>query len=185
MSASPYKVSLARPIVGAQIQDLAPGVLVRSLEQERLQAAEERAHQAGYSEAMQSAAQALNLAAERLDQAREQATALLRAEAVDLAVEIARQLVQVEIAAENYDLERIVRMSLAHSGLGRGSAVVHVSPGDHERMAEITFRAGTELKPDPKIAPGDVQVEGPRGLLVREIEASLDSIREQLLEDLA
>ena len=162
-----------------------PGKLAHSLEQARLVAAEERGYARGQAEALEGAAQALNQAAERLDQAREQATAQLTSDTVELAVEIARQLVQVEISAENYDLERIVRTSLAHSGLGRGSAVVHVSPEDQERLAAITFRAGTEIKADPKIQAGDVQVESPRGLLVREIDASLESIREQLLEDIA
>ena len=169
----------------AQIRPVSLQELGESVNKMHLQEAYERGLQAGEELATKSAAGVLGEATERLEASREQALDNLSVDTVQLAVEIARQLVQVEIAAENYDLERIVRMSLAHSGLGRGSAVIHVSPEDHKRLESITFRSGTEVFPDSKLERGDVHVESPRGLLVREIDACLDTIREQLLEDIA
>ncbi|MEZ5973439.1 MAG: FliH/SctL family protein [Planctomycetota bacterium] len=145
----------------------------------------ERGRAEGEAQAIEGAAGILQEAADRLDAAREQALDQLAGTAVELAVEIARQLLQVELQAGNYDLERIVRSSLSHSGLGRGNAVVHVSPEDMDRLAHVTFRKGTEIEADAKLSMGDVHVQSPRGLLVREVDACLETIREQLLEDMA
>ena len=58
----------------------------------------------------------------------------LASDAVELGVEIARQLLKIEIAAENYDLEGIVRATLAASDIKRGHCVVHIHPDDAARL---------------------------------------------------
>ena len=132
-----------------------------------------------------SGAEALEAAAQRLDAARERAEAELAHTATLLAVEIAGQLLKLELAADNYDLERIVRGALADSGVERGRCTVHLHPEDHARLADIALRAETVLEPDPAMLRGDVHVTTPQGLLVRELEPALDAVREQLLEDLS
>jgi flagellar biosynthesis/type III secretory pathway protein FliH len=49
----------------------------------------------------------------------------------------------------------------------------------------VRFRAGTELEPDDAVARGDVHVETPHGLLVRETSEALRSIHERLLGELS
>ena len=158
--------------------------LGRKLEAEHVRAALAEERRAAHEEATRTAARALEAAAEALDAAREQAVAALSGDAVSLAVEIARQILKVEITASNYDLEQIVRATLAASGVKRGHCVVHVHPEDAAMLDGVVFREETVLQPDTDVARGTVHVETPRGLLVREPAAALEEIREQLLEDL-
>ena len=81
-------------------------------------------------------------------------------------------------------MERIVRETLQAAGVGRGTCVVHLNPSDAARLADVVFRAGTTLESDPEVAPGDVHVTTPRGLLVRDVEAAVASIGERLRGDL-
>ena len=185
MSQSVHQIGLHRAPSDAQVQPYRLAQLDQRIREADRSAAYERGVRDGLQQAQAQAAGALEAAVERLDEARELALDQLTSAAVELSVEIARQLVQVELRAGHYDLERIVRMSLAHSGLGRGSAIVQVNPGDAERLAQVTFRAGTEIVPNNALDAGDVHVESPNGLLVREVETALESIREQLLEDIA
>jgi flagellar biosynthesis/type III secretory pathway protein FliH len=131
------------------------------------------------------AAEKLDAASGRAEAARERAEEEIGRDAVLLAVEIANQLLKVHIEAGDYDLERIVRSALDDSDVGRIPCTVHLHPADHERLAEVVFRSGTKLEADPEMQPGEVHVSTPRGLLVRDLDAALDAIREQLLEDLA
>ena len=185
MNDSVHRIALHRAPSEAQVQPLRLAQLDQRIREEDRSEAYERGVREGLEQATAQAAGALQEAVERLDAARELALDQLTSAAVELSVEIARQLVQVELKAGNYDLERIVRMSLAHSGLGRGSAIVQVSPEDHQRLSHVTFRRGTEIVANNALDSGDVHVESPNGLLVREVETSLESIREQLLEDIA
>ncbi len=178
-------LTIARQPSGAVIRPVALANLGGQLQQADLAAAHEQGFLAGMKQANQTAAKALDEGLDRLDKAREEALAILSTSAVELAVDIARQIVRVEIDAGNYDLERIVRGALSQSGLGRGEAVIHVCPADHERLQEVTFRNGTEVEIDSTLKPGDVHVQAAQGLLVREVSECLSAVREQLLEDLA
>ena len=131
------------------------------------------------------AARALELAAARLDAAREEAQAALARNAVALAVEIARTLVRKELMAGTHNIESMVREALAASGAGRGPCTVHLNPADIAQLQDVRFRAGTELEPDEAVARGDVHVETPHGLLVRENAEALRSIHERLLGELS
>lgn len=140
---------------------------------------------AGRAELEQSLGRALEAALARLDADRDEAATQLARTAVELALEIARTLLRLEIPAGRYDLEAIVREALACSETGRGDCVVHVNPLDAERLTRVPFRAGTELEADHGVPRGSVHVTTPQGLLVRDLDLALDSIRERLLGGLA
>lgn len=139
----------------------------------------------GHAEAVRGSCAALQEAADRLDAAREQAEDALAGDAIHLAVEIARQILKIEIAARNYDLETIVRATLAASEIKRGHCIVNLHPDDAESVSHVAFRGETEICANADVPLGAVHVETPRGLLVRDPDAALEEIREQLLEDLA
>lgn len=139
----------------------------------------------GRAEAIAGACTALQEAADRLDAAREQAEDALAGDAIHLAVEIARQILKIEIAARNYDLETIVRATLAASEIKRGHCIVNLHPDDADAVSQVAFRGETEISANADVPLGAVHIETPRGLLVRDPDAALEEIREQLLEDLA
>jgi flagellar biosynthesis/type III secretory pathway protein FliH len=101
---------------------------------------------------------------------------LARGTAAELALEIARTLLRTELARGNYDLERLVRETLGEASVGRSPCVVHLHPADHARLADLRFRSGTRLEPDEGVSRGDVHVETPPGLLVRDVDGALDAI---------
>lgn len=179
------KVQTAALPVAAAPSPLAFDGLVRqtgeALHEELRVSARDRAH----SDAVRRACGALEKAGEELVAAREVAESALASDAVNLAVEIARQLLRIEISEQNYGLEEIVRSTLAASDIKRGRCVVHLNPDDVAALEGVTFRDETEITADPEIAPGTVVLETPKGLLVREPEIVLEDIREQLLQDIA
>ncbi|MCA9000330.1 MAG: hypothetical protein KDB61_00305 [Planctomycetes bacterium] len=185
MAKHQFNVMIGRKPQDVVVRPVSLAQLRSDLHASDLEKARQAGYQAGMQEAHQKAAKALEDAVERLEKSREEALASLSTAAVELSVEIARQIVRVEIQAGNYDLERIVRGALSQSGLGRGNAVIHVSPVDYERLQEVNFRKGTEVAVDTGLEPGDVHVQAAQGLLVREVSECLASIREHLLEDLA
>ncbi len=127
---------------------------------------------------------ALDRAVERLAAFEDEARASLARTAVELALEIARLLLRTEIGRGNHDLERIVRDALSEAAVGRGPCVVHLNPADHARLSGVRFRSGTRLAPDEGVSPGDVHVETPLGLLVRDLDGALESIERRLHEAL-
>jgi len=155
---------------------------------ERLLAARTTAaHEAGLREGEESVratiAGSVDAALGRLDEAREEALTHLNHTAVALAVEIARQLLRVELPAGRYDLEGIVREALSFSGTGRGRCVVHLHPADAGALQGVPFRAGTEIEADSSVPRGSVHVTTPHGLLVRDLDEALRAIGERLLEN--
>jgi flagellar biosynthesis/type III secretory pathway protein FliH len=148
-----------------------------------------RAYTAGCAEgerrAVENAASLLHLASERIDAASEKASAQVAEFATALAIEIARVVLRTEVARGHYDLERIVRDTLHHSGVGRGVCVVHLNPADAAALANVRFRAGTTIEADEAVARGDVHVTTPRGLLVREIDEVVRAVAERLRGDAA
>lgn len=168
-----------------RISDKSLAQLEASAARRRLEAAYAQGRADEAAAGLCKAAENLDQAVGRAEAARERAEDEIARDAVLLAVEIANQLLKVRIEAGDYDLERIVRSALDESDVGRVPCTVHLHPADHERLAGIQFRSGTQLEADPEMQPGEVHVSTPRGLLVRDLNAALDSIREQLLEDLA
>ena len=104
--------------------------------------------------------------------------------AVELGVEIARRLLRAEITRGNYDLQTLVRESLAEAVAGRGPCVIHLHPDDCDALRDVKFRTGTRVQADEGVRRGDVHVETELGLLVRENAGALDAIEKRLMEDL-
>jgi flagellar biosynthesis/type III secretory pathway protein FliH len=163
----------------------------RSLDEISAQVAEgqvEAAYQRGLADGeavmRATASGALEAAAERIDAARESAHEEIGAFAVKLGIAIAEQLLHAEIEAGRYDLEKIVRSTLAASEVGRGACVVHLAPEDVKRLKGVQLRSLTVLEDDPNMKPGDVHVTTPQGLLVRDLDSALDSIAERILGDM-
>jgi len=163
---------------------IAPGSRAEAWERVAL-AREARARAAGRREgecaANESAAAALSSAAERLDAARESARDGLAHTAVDLAIEVVRTLLRVELPAGRYDLEGMVREALSFSGVDRGQCVVHLHPADAARLEGVRFRSGTKIEADEGVSRGSVHVTTPQGLLVRDLDEAVRSIAERLL----
>jgi flagellar biosynthesis/type III secretory pathway protein FliH len=178
-------VRLERPPVRVAVVGGTTQAFLDRLAAEREQRAHEAGRIAGRTEALETAAGGLARAIETLDAARDAAAARLASDAVALAVEIARHLVRREIDVGQHDIEKIVRETLAVSGVGRGSCVVHVNPADAERLKSVPFRAGTEVEADHEVARGDVHVTTPYGVLVRDVDAALASIAQRIREELS
>jgi flagellar biosynthesis/type III secretory pathway protein FliH len=142
-----------------------------------------RARAAGEQAGRQEAALLLERAAELAALQAEEARGQVARASVELALEIARTLLRSEIGRGHYDLEAIVRETLAQAATGRGACVVHLNPTDHAHLREVRFRSGTRLEPDPGVARGNVHVETALGLLVRDLDDALDSIGQRLQEE--
>ena len=145
-----------------------------------------RAFEAGLARGMQDAregeASALNLAGEKLEESRQESCDSLSRSAVEIALVIVKELLRSEIKNNRHDIEEMVRDTLQSASAGRASCTVHLNPGDLEALEGVEFRSGTILKPDIGVPRGDVHVETTLGLMVRELDAALDSIAERLRE---
>lgn len=160
-----------------------------SYRDQRVEAREREAYErglaAGRAELVESGAEALVAALNQIEERTAQNDQLLARHAIELGVEIARSIIRVRIEADEYDLEQVVRGALADSGVGRGEITVHLHPEDFKALEAGSFRSETHLAVDPALPRGDVHLSTPRGLLVRDVEGALSSVREQLLEELA
>lgn len=178
---SPDRTRLAAPPTDARISNQDAAATLERIVDERIRAAHERGFAAGERAALGGSAGLLNRAAEQLDTLREEAAESLAKTSAELGLAVASHLLRAEIEAGRYDLESMVREVLAASGIGRGSCVVHVSPEDAERLAEVCFRAGTEIESDVEVPSGDVHLTTPHGLLVREMDRAMADIGERIL----
>lgn len=131
-----------------------------------------------------SAADAFRSAAEELGRARDELRDEAAPTAVRLALSIAQRILRRELAARGYDLEAIVREVLATADAQRSDCVVRLHPDDLEAAGELGLRSGTRVEADPGLRAGDVQVETPHGLLVRDVDELWSNIEERLLAEL-
>lgn len=181
---SAERVQLASVPSGAALRS---GSLDAWFERE-LERARSTAHAAGLAagraQALNEAAGALAAAAQRLDAQREEARAELSSVAIELGLAVAAQLTLSECTAGRHAVERIVRETLAFSGVGRGTCAVHLNPLDAEALAGVSFRAGTSVVPDAGVERGCVQLATPQGLLVRDPAEALTEIAQKLREEL-
>lgn len=171
-----HRVALSSPPNGAIV---VPGQL-EDYTRDRRSNREESLRAEGFTQAVTSAAKALDTASAALEDQRQQMVESLTETAAGLAVEIVKELLRVELVAENYDIVSIVRETLTAAGSSPGKTVVHVNPEDAEKLKEISFRAGTQIEADPALRRGDVQIETHQGLLVREIDACAEQIRDRI-----
>ncbi len=179
MGAQRAQLQLHAAPISARITDASIEVLSRRLLDSRVESSFARGQEQGKTAVGQTAAVALGKAVERLDEIGSQVERF----STQLAVEIARFVVRAELQTDCAALEKIVRETLADSGIGRGRCAVHLHPDDIKSLEGITFRQDTELLPDPNVERGDVQVTTPQGLFVREIDAMLDNLRRHFSED--
>ncbi len=170
--------SLVRLFAGSEVE------LRQGWESSALEEAFERGRRAGEEQLRAALGATFDAALGEIETLRESAVARLAQDAANLAVEIARELVRCETKAQRHDIERIVRETLAASGVGRGACVVHLHPRDAQRMERVHFRARTQIESDPAVAEGDVHVTTPQGLLVRDLEHALDTIGERIRQEL-
>lgn len=182
---SPEIVRLDRAPTGVRALPSEPAAALERIVAGRCEAHRRHGVEQGRAEAVAEGLDLLERATARFEQLSREASAEVARTAVELAGEIARTLLRAEVVAGNYDLERIVRETLADSEVDRGSCVVHVHPSDAERLAEVRFRAGTRIEPDVEVSPGDVRVATPHGLLVRDMRRAVRDIAERILGDLA
>jgi flagellar biosynthesis/type III secretory pathway protein FliH len=164
---------------------VAAGDLESALERaihQREHAAKTAGLREGERAALAGAAAALDAAVARFDAAHESMLTALSAGAVDLGMEIARQILRSEIRAGHYDVGDLVRETLAHSRTGRGRCTVHLHPDDAAQVEGLGFRSGTLIEPDSGVSRGSVHVETPQGLLVRDADECLAAIAERLQE---
>ncbi len=138
---------------------------------------------AGVSKARDEALGTLEQAAQKLEAQREEWIEASAPLAVELARDIVRALLRVEIPNGRYDLEGIVRDALRSGSGDRSRCLVHLNPDDVALLEGVAFRSGTEVLADPDVPRGDVHLETRAGLLVREIDGGLEMIVERLLED--
>jgi len=185
MGSTRHTLTVGGPIAGAELSSRDAASVLAERTERRIDAAREAGFAAGHEQALTQFGPMFDTAVEHLDAFRVSAVDEMARDAVELAVEIARQLVQCQVSAGDYDLERMVRGALDAADVGRGECSVHVAASDFEKLEPVVFRAGTQIEVDTEMAPGDIHVATSRGLLVRELEPTLDAIREQLLEDLS
>jgi len=165
-----------------------PGHLEDYLDRARdaeLDAARDQGHADGQAEALAGAAAALSEAAEALDASRSECVDEISRVAVELGLGIARSLVRAELAADQHDIEAIVRDVLAATTERRTTTQIHVSPSDAERLAGVTFRAATEVTANEGVSVGSVRVETPQGVLVRDIDESMRAIADRLMREVS
>tara|TARA_R110002126_G_scaffold177860_3_gene326856 strand:+ start:1607 stop:2164 length:558 start_codon:yes stop_codon:yes gene_type:complete len=185
MRSTRHTLTVGGPIAGAELTSRDASSVLAERTERRIEAAREAGFAAGQEQTLAQFGPMFDSAVEHLVEFRESATDIMARDAVELAVEIARQLVQCQVKAGDYNLERMVRGALDAADVGRGDCSVHVATADYEKLQSVVFRNGTKIEADTEMNPGDLHVATSRGLMVRELEPTLDAIREQLLEDLS
>jgi flagellar biosynthesis/type III secretory pathway protein FliH len=128
------------------------------------------------------ALQALEGAVDALGEVRAELRNSVVETSVQLALEITQELVRKELSLGNYDIPAIVREVLSSASSASGTLVLRVNPEDASALSQMRFRSGTQVESDPTVRRGDVQLQTDQGLLVRNIDNCLQTIRESLQE---
>lgn len=183
MSTSRSMIRLHAAPIGVRKCEMALDELSTALVRQHVSASHDRGFAEGRLAAAREASALLDRAIERLEATRASLEEEATIWAVHFAVEIARHLVRREVEAGRHDIERIVRETLAQSGVGREPCVVHLSPEDVTALHGVPFRNGTVIEVDPMVARGEVHVTTAQGLFVREIDAILAALLERLTRE--
>lgn len=168
---------VSAPPTGVRIAETTLGALADARRHEH----EERLRAEGFQLATQSAVGLLERALEELAVERQGMLTNIAEHAAQLAVEIAQELLRKELKEANYDITAIVRSVLEETSVS-GPNTLRVNPEDAAALESVSFRTGTVIESDPAIRRGDVHLETAQGVLVRDIDACLATIRENLLE---
>lgn len=161
-------------LVPGSLEELATA---RRLEREEILRAE------GFARATSGAVQVLDQAAASFEEQLEAMRGEVAELAATIAMEVAQELLRCELREGNYDIEAIVRSVLAQTGPG-GNKTLRVHPEDAAALEGASFRTGTTVVADPAVRRADVHLETDQGVLVRDIDSCVATIRENLLEAL-
>jgi len=137
----------------------------------------------GHALATQGAVQVLDRAAARFEEQVAELHGQVAELAARIAMDVAQELLRKELREGNYDIEAIVRSVLGQTGPG-GAKTLRVHPEDAAALEGAAFRTGTTVVADPAVRRADVHLETDQGMLVRDIDACVAAIRENLLEAL-
>ncbi|QDU70028.1 FliH/SctL family protein [Engelhardtia mirabilis] len=188
MSSSLERLPLGLAPSGVRVRQISYERALEALTEERAQARADAAASEARSRTDAEVRAELTASVDAVIEAtlaeREQVENAITESAVAIALEIARQVLRTELEAGRYELEGVVRECLARGTQGRGACQVYVCPSDHERLKDMRLRAATELLVDPGLAAGEVRVESPQGLVVRDPLSVLERITEALGEAL-
>lgn len=176
MTSSPERLSLPRAPSAVRVSPLAPEAFLAA-EVERVRAtAEARGREAGRREALDEFGALFEGLQAAASASGERAAAALAARTAQCVVAVAERILCRELDAGRYDIERMVRETLAAAAVGRAPCTVRVHPGDAERLAAVPFRAGTVIEPDAELSPGCVHVESAQGLVARDVDDVLRQV---------
>lgn len=108
---------------------------------------------------------------------------------LNLAMAVARKIIQQEIASDLSILARIVSRAL-DSAAGRGDVVIRLNPEDHRLLTDSPQRLLPEgdgrrmtLKPDETVPSGGCVVDTPMGEIDARIDAQLDEVYRHIMEE--
>ncbi|MBN1943972.1 MAG: hypothetical protein JW849_11825 [Phycisphaerae bacterium] len=136
---------------------------------------------------LEATAQALHAAGKELASLREEVLQEMRREAVSLAMDVARKVLQQEIASKGYDVDAIVSEALSHLPK-RGEITVHLHPDDFERSglarSESAVENGIRFTADPSVSPAGCLVHSAEGSVESDPAAAVDRIEETLQENM-
>jgi len=177
---SPERIRLPSALRAASVVSEPAEVYTRRLWAAELAAAEQRGHKRGHAEALARYADTIQKVVEGVEDAGERAVEGLAARTAVLVAAVSSQVLRQELEAGRYNIERMVRDTLATAATGRSPCTVRVHPDDAQKLAAVPFRSGTSVEADSEVAPGCVQVESAHGLVVREIEEILRQLRANL-----
>ena len=185
----------ANPLFGEEAGFTSQRAAVASSLEEQLAAAFEEGRQAGRAELpwdeaerLRSSVDALATAGEALASIQRDGLRSQRVAIVDLALVIARHLLEREIEADPDALAAQLADALDLLQ-GHAPPTVHLSPADHATLStggatlleRLAGDWGATLVADEELAPGQARVEGGESLIEIELERALARIREELL----
>ena len=167
------------PIAVRLVPESAEGY-TRALWAEELAAAEQRGYERGHASALEQYAGTIQTAVDGIRVAGDRAVDGLSTRTALVVAAVSSHVLRRELDAGRYDIERMVRDTLATAATGRVPCTVRVHPDDAHRLEAVPFRTGTKVEADGDVALGCVQVESAHGLVVREIEEILRQLRANL-----
>ncbi len=101
-----------------------------------------------------------------------------------IGIQVARELLKLEVVAAGHDIEAMVRSALGQLRSGRDACQVRLHPEDLARLEGVAFGSTVSFEAEPSIRRGDVVVISPQGRLVRSLDDAMDAIGDALRAEL-
>jgi flagellar assembly protein FliH len=162
----------------------------RALEEGARRAGREEGLRAGRREASEEVERAVRLLtamAERVEQERMRLLERIRLLLPDLAVEIARRVIQREVSVDRTFIAGVVEDAL-HQVSGHERILLYVNPEDLAAVEALrpdwaaSCSGSVTVLADPSVDPGGCLVESVEGLVDARVATKLEEIRERLRE---